>query len=195
MRYPIDHKERVRKRIVRTASRRFRGRGGEGAPITELMRDLGLTHGGFYRHFGGKEELFREALLESLAEVEARMAAAAEGAPAGRELEAIVHAYLSPEHCANPARGCPIAALTTEIARHPKDTRSTFARALRRHAAGLARFVPGSTLAERKAAALMLFAGMAGVLNLARATPDEALRRRILERGRRFYVRAMRRSA
>jgi TetR/AcrR family transcriptional regulator, transcriptional repressor for nem operon len=192
MRYPADHKDRVRKQIIRAASRRFRGRGSEGVPITELMQDLELTHGGFYRHFDGKEELFGEALIEGFAEAEARMTAAIEGAPAGRELEAIIHKYLSLEHCADPAGGCPIAALTTEIARHPRKTRSKFFRALQSHAPTLLRFMPGRTLAERQRGAMVLFAGMAGVVNLARATPDEASRRRILEGACAFYVRAVR---
>jgi AcrR family transcriptional regulator len=191
MRYPADHKDRVRKRIVRTASRGFRGRGSEGVPIHELMRDLELTHGGFYRHFAGKEDLFREALLEGLAEVRARISAAAEEAPPGGELEAIIRMYLSPEHCANPGHGCPIAALATEITRHPRETRSTFTRALQDHVTAAARFMPGRTLAEQKRAAMVLFAGMAGVLNVARATPDERLRRTILEGARAFYVQAL----
>ena len=191
MRYPADHKDRVRKRIVRAASRRFRGRGSEGVAIHELMRDLELTHGGFYRHFAGKEDLFREALLEGLAEAKARMTAAVENASPGRELEAMIRVYLSPEHCENPAHGCPIAALATEIARHPRETRSTFARALQDHVVAAARFLPGRTLAERKRTAMVLFAGMAGVLNLARATPDEGVRRAILEGARAFYVRAL----
>jgi len=192
MRYSADHKDRVRKQIVRAASRRFRGRGSEGVPIADLMRDLELTHGGFYRHFPCKEELFREALLDGLAEGKARMAAAVEGAPAGQELEAIINAYLSPEHCMNPAVGCPIAALTTEVARHSKKTRSRFARALEGHGDELGRFLPGRTAAARRSAGMLLFAGMAGVLNLARAAPDKAVRRRILEEGRAFYIRAMR---
>jgi TetR/AcrR family transcriptional repressor of nem operon len=188
MRYPADHKDRVRQRIIGAAARRFRGRGSEGVPITELMRDLELTHGGFYRHFGGKEELFNEALLESLAQAKAMMTAAAEGAPAGKELEAIINTYLSAEHCANPGAGCPIAALATEISRHPRSTRERFTRGVQGHAAALARFMPGGTPAERRRNVMVLFAGMAGVLNLARATPDETFRRTILEGARAFYV-------
>ncbi len=191
MRYPADHKERVRQRIIRAASHHFRGRGSEGVPIAELMRDLELTHGGFYRHFGGKEELFREALLESVAQVQARMTAAAEGAPAGRELEAIINTYLSPEHCANPARGCPIAALATEIPRHSRKTRWMFRRAAQRYSEAFARYLPGRTLAERERSALILFSGMAGVLSLARAISDEALRQALLEGARAFYVQAL----
>src|SRR5215475_805659 len=66
MRYPAEHKQQTRQRIVRAAARRFRSRGNEGTVIGDLMRDLRLTHGGFYRHFGSKEELFAEALEHSL---------------------------------------------------------------------------------------------------------------------------------
>jgi TetR/AcrR family transcriptional repressor of nem operon len=191
MRYPVEHKEQVRQQIVRAAARRFRGRGSERVPIAQLMRDLRLTHGGFYRHFTGKEQLFGEALAESFAQVRARLLQAAERAARGRELEAIIDAYLSEQHCANVAEGCPIAALATETARHRKRARTTFDDGIREHVAAFQRFMPGATAAERERTALVLFGGMAGVLNLARATSDEALRRSILKSARAAYVRAL----
>src|SRR4029453_10222509 len=66
MRYSPEHKRQTRERIVRAAARRFRTRGNEGAGIGDLMRDLRLTHGGFYRHFESKEDLFAEAFEQSL---------------------------------------------------------------------------------------------------------------------------------
>ncbi len=192
MRYPAEHKDRMRKKIVRAAARRFSGAGSEGVPIADLMRDLDLTHGGFYRHFQGKEELFDEALAESMAQVEALMTATANAAPRGKELEAIIDLYLSPAHCANVAEGCPLAALVTEVARHPKSTRVTLSNAVKRHAAAVARFMPGETEAERQGTAMVLFSGMAGALNLARAVSDDALRRKILARARDFYAGAVR---
>ena len=66
MRYPAHHKQQTRERIVRAASRRFRSRGTERAAIADLMRDLRLTHGGFYRHFGTKEDLVVEAFEAAL---------------------------------------------------------------------------------------------------------------------------------
>lgn len=191
MRYPAGHKDRVREQIVRAASRRFRGRGGEGVAIADLMRDLKLTHGGFYRHFRGKEELFTEAFLASVDQTRQRMIAAAEAAPPGRQLEAIITTYLSAGHCAKPDEGCPLAALTTEIARHPKGTRATFDRILHTHSAEFARYMPGRTSAERERLAMVLFAGMAGALNLARAASDDGLRRAILEQARSFYLNAL----
>jgi TetR/AcrR family transcriptional repressor of nem operon len=192
VRYPAGHKDRIREKIVAAASRRFRGRGGEGVPIADLMRELKLTHGGFYRHFTGKEQLFNEAFMASMAQARASMMRAAGAAPPGRELEAIIATYLSPGHCASPSQGCPLAALSTEIARHPKSTRAEFDRMLRAHAAEFARFMPGATAEERERQVMVLFAGMAGALNAARAASDDDLRRAILEQARTFYLDALR---
>ncbi len=194
MRYPPEHKDQVRQRIVDAASRRFRGRGSENVAIADLMSELRLTHGGFYRHFKGKEQLFNEAFLAAAAETQSRMKAAAEQAPPGRELEAIITRYLSAGHCENPSQGCPIATLAAEISRHPKSTRVTLDRAIRQTASGMARFMPGRTAAERERAAIVLFASMAGTLMLARATAAEGIRRDILETARTFYLKSFSRS-
>ena len=105
MRYPADHKQETRARIVRAAARRFRSRGSEGAAISDLMRDLRLTHGGFYRHFDSKEDLFTEAFTAGLEQVSERLVRAAEAAPREGELKALIHTYLSPEHCDDAANG------------------------------------------------------------------------------------------
>jgi TetR/AcrR family transcriptional regulator, transcriptional repressor for nem operon len=194
MRYPPEHKDRIRQRIVDAAARRFRRSGSDGVAIADLMSELRLTHGGFYRHFTGKEDLFTEAFLTAAADTRSRMTDAAAQAAPGRELEAIITKYLSTGHCENPDHGCPIAALAVEIARHPKSTRATLDRAIRDSAAGIARFMPGRTSAERERHATVLFASMAGTLMLARATADEAIRRDILETARKFYVRAFTRT-
>jgi TetR/AcrR family transcriptional regulator, transcriptional repressor for nem operon len=189
MRYPPQHKDQVRERIVQAASQRFRGRGSEVA-IADLMSELRLTHGGFYRHFKGKEHLFNEAFLAAASETQSRIRAAAEQAPPGQELTAIITTYLSPGHCENPSQGCPIAALAAEISRHPKSTRKTLDRAIRKSAAGIARFMPGDTIAERERMAIVLFASMAGTLTLARATADETLRSDILATARDLYLKS-----
>ena len=188
MRYPPEHKDRVRERIVQAASRHFRGRSGEGVAIADLMRDLKLTHGGFYRHFKGKEQLFNEAFLAAAAETRSRMRTVAEQAPAGRELETIINTYLSSGHCGNPAHGCPMAALAAEISRHPKSTRTALDRAIRETATEFARFMPGDTAAEREQNAIVLFASMAGTLTLARGVANDALRHQILDAARKFYL-------
>jgi TetR/AcrR family transcriptional repressor of nem operon len=190
MRYPADHKQATRTRIVRAAARRFRSRGSEGAAISDLMRDLRLTHGGFYRHFDSKEDLFAEAFAVGLEQLSERLVRAAEAAPRGGELRALIDAYLSPEHCDDAANGCPVAALMSEVARRPGATRGAFQQAMRAHIARMARYVPGLTDEERQRKAVMLFSGMAGTLNVARALTDQR-RRRVLEDARTFYLKAV----
>ena len=190
MRYPAEHKQETRARIVRAAARRFRSRGGEGAAISELMRDLRLTHGGFYRHFDSKEDLFAEAFALGLEQLSERLVRAAEAAPRGGALKALIDAYLSTEHCDDVAEGCPVAALIAEVTRRPAATRRAFQQALRTHIARMARYVPGATDEERHRKAVMLFSGMAGTLNVARALTDER-RQRVLEDARTFYLEAV----
>jgi len=120
MRYTPQHKQETHERVVRAASRHFRALGGKGVAIADLMRKLGLTHGGFYRHFDSKEQLLAEAIIKGFDDVAAMSSEAVKKAPPGSELKFIIERYLSLEHCANPADGCPIAALASEIAHYPR---------------------------------------------------------------------------
>lgn len=190
MRYPREHKQETRERIVRAAARRFRSRGTEGATIGTLMHDLRLTHGGFYRHFDSKEELFIEAFGESLEELSRKLLSALENVPRGGELKALINRYLDTEHSDDVAGGCPVAALATEVARRPPKTRAALLQILKNHMAKAAKFIPGATEAERERKARVLFSGMAGTLNLARVIVDEDQRRRFLEDAKKFYFEA-----
>jgi len=193
MRYGPAHKQQTRERIVRAAARRFRSRGSENAAIGDLMRDLRLTHGGFYRHFDSKEDLFAEAFEQSLTEVGDRVTKAIEQAAPGGELKALIDAYLDPAHCDDVAGGCPVAALASEVIRRPRASRRRFTQALRTHIRRMAKSVPAATDDQRRAKAVALFSGMAGTLTIARAFTDEPDRRKILEDARRFYLAAARR--
>src|SRR5712664_1349084 len=127
MRYPSEHKQQTREKIVKAAARRFCSRGSERAGIGDLMRDLHLTHGGFYRHFDSKEDLLVKAFEQGLDEIHSRIVSAVESAPKGSEVKALIDAYLSIEHCDNPAGGCPVAALATELARRPPRSKARLA--------------------------------------------------------------------
>jgi len=190
MRYGPEHKQQTRERIVRVAARRFRSRGSEGAGIGDLMRDLRLTHGGFYRHFDSKEELFAVAFEQSLTEVGNRVTRAIERSAPGGELKALIDAYLDPEHCNDVAGGCPVAALASEVARRPSASRGRYIHALRAHIRRMAKYVPAATDEERRAKAIALFSGMAGTLTIVRAFTDENERRWMLEDARKFYLAA-----
>jgi TetR/AcrR family transcriptional repressor of nem operon len=190
MRYPREHKEETRQRIVRAAAKRFRRRGTEGAAIGSLMKDLQLTHGGFYRHFNSKDELFGEAFTLALQDVRERFAPAVRQARKGEELKAVIESYLSLDHCEQPENGCPVACLATEIARRPRGARATFLSAVRNHLSVLAPLFPGATEEQRLQQAQILFSGMAGTLTLARAATDLTEKQRILDAARVFYLRA-----
>jgi TetR/AcrR family transcriptional repressor of nem operon len=189
MRYSPEHKQQTRERIVRLASRRFRGRGEEGVAIADLMKELDLTHGGFYRHFDSKEDLFAEGIAMALEEGAQRMLAAAKANP-GNELKGIIEKYLSPEHCERIAEGCPVAALTADVARRPHSLRLRFQKALEGYKNPLLVYIPGETEREKRHNFMILFSGMSGALSLARAMADEGKRQEILKTAREFYIRA-----
>jgi TetR/AcrR family transcriptional regulator, transcriptional repressor for nem operon len=190
MRYSAEHKQQTRERIVRAAARRFRSRGSEGAGIGHLMRDLRLTHGGFYRHFDSKEGLFAEAFEQALKELGDRVIVAIEQAPRGGELKALIDAYLDIEHCDDVAGGCPVAALASEVVRRPRQSRGRFLQALRSHIRRMERYIPGGNEGERRQKTIALFTGMAGTLTVARAFLDQHDRLAILEGAKRFYLTA-----
>jgi TetR/AcrR family transcriptional repressor of nem operon len=190
MRYPPDHKPATRERIVRAAARRFRKGGVDGAAIADLMRDLRLTHGGFYRHFDSKEDLFVEAFEESWRQMGDRLVAAAEQAPPGAQVKAIIDTYLSEEHCADVANGCPVAAMVSDLGRRKGSAQKAFLRAVRTQIARMARYVPGGTDEERQRRTATLFSGMVGTLSVARAIADETRRRQLLSDARALYLKA-----
>ncbi len=190
MRYSTEHKQETRERIVRTASRHFRRRGESGVGIANLMSKLKLTHGGFYKHFGSKDELLAEAIAKGFEEVEERFDAAVSKAKPGTELKSLIDNYLSLEHCANPGEGCPMAALASEIGRFPKVARAEIEKAMRRRVKRTARLMPGKTEQERERNCIALMSGLVGTLNVARALSDPAARKAVLDASKHFYSKA-----
>lgn len=169
MRIGTGRRATTRRHILDAAAQRFRRDGVSAAGIAGIMGDAGLTNGGFYLHFGSKEELVREALREALADQRLRLEAALD---AGLDLEGAIRSYLNRAHLEDSARGCPSAALLPEVARQPLATRRAYEDGLRDFIATLAALLldGGTPAAERRTTAL--FALMAGTLQLARAVPD-----------------------
>src|SRR5882757_1080776 len=111
MRYRSEHKGEIHQKIVKDAARRVRAEGITGAAVSAVMRDAGLTHGGFYKHFASKDELLMQSLSEAFREISERLTRAAEQSKPATAWKAIVKAYLSTEHCDHAELGCPVAAL------------------------------------------------------------------------------------
>ena len=188
MRYSKAHKQATHERLVEAAAQQFRAHGGDGISIADLMDELQLTHGGFYRHFASKEALYAEALAFSFAQKLASLLEATKGETRAVQLKKIIDRYLSPEHCANRADGCPVAALSGEIARQAAVVQTAFDQGLRTYIAQISPLLPGATETERRRNALALFSGMAGALSVARAVADPALQGEILEAARALYT-------
>jgi TetR/AcrR family transcriptional regulator, transcriptional repressor for nem operon len=108
---------------VEDASERVRAEGLSGAAVSAVMRDTGLTHGGFYKHFRSKHDLLVESLGEAFRKFTDTLVRAAEQSPSGEGWKAVVKTYLRLEMCEHPERGCPLAALAPELARVDKRMR------------------------------------------------------------------------
>ena len=116
MRYATDHNDETRERILEAASRLFRQHGIAAVGLAKIMAAAGLTVGTFYTHFKSKEAVLQEALVRSLDARHEELGRTLQGA----DLEVVVRTYLSPEHRDASGTGCPIAALASEVARHPR---------------------------------------------------------------------------
>jgi TetR/AcrR family transcriptional repressor of nem operon len=189
MRYSSQHKAETHERLLKKAAQQFRRRGVQGTGIARLMGQLGLTHGGFYAHFADKNELVAQATGPMFEDGLARIVGAAEAAPEGKKVRAIVQAYLSPEYRDEP-HGCPVAGLAGEMARQPESVRKAYVQALINRITRIATFLPGDNETDRGTQARLLMAGMAGTLMIAKAIPDRDASDRFLEQARKFYVAA-----
>ena len=138
------------------------------------MRDTGLTHGGFYKHFGSKDELLVESLKEAFREIEETLVTAAEKAPPGEAWKAVVKTYLHPEFCEHPERGCPLAALAPELSRADKAMKPHIVAELVNYKDKMVPFMPGRRTADKERAFFAIFSTMIGAIELARMLPSPA---------------------
>ena len=155
-------------RIVRGTAQLMRERGLLATSVADAMQAAGLTHGGFYRHFGTKDALLAEALASAFEQFLGGLEGAMQAGPAGEALDAFRSLYLSQLHVDHPGEGCPVPALGAEVARQPEALREVFGAGVRRVVDLLAQDQPGPQQVQR-AAALREFAMLAGAVTLARA--------------------------
>jgi TetR/AcrR family transcriptional repressor of nem operon len=188
MRYKPEHKAEIRRKIIQDASRRVRAEGLTGAAVSAVMRDAGLTHGGFYKHFGSKEDLLLESLREAFREIEQTLVRASEQVPAGKVWRAIVKTYLSAELCEHPERGCPLAALAPELARADQRMKPQIVAELVNYKTQMQPFMPGRRTVDKERAFFAIFSTMIGAIALARILPDPAARETVLASARDFLL-------
>ena len=191
MRYPPEHKAVVHQKIVKDASRRVRAEGLSGAAVAEVMRDTGLTHGGFYKHFESKDELVMESLREAFRDIGDKLVHAAEQSRSEAAWKAIVKSYLSLEYCDHAERGCPLPALAPELARVDETMRSRVLAELVNYRDRMLPFMPGRRTADKERAFFVIFSMMIGAVEIARMMPDRAAQEKVLSSTREFLLRNM----
>ena len=170
------------------APRRHSRKHGSGVGIGEVMKELGLTHGGFYRHFRSKDDLLVEAIALGLTQVADRLDRVAQQAQPGSELAAIITAYMSEEHLRHPETWCALATLSPDIARQSAAVRKRLDGAMLRYMEKMTKYMPGASEQERGSAFLVLFSGMAGAMAMTRAMGDKDMRHQILGAMREYYL-------
>lgn len=188
MRYRPEHKAEVHQKIVKDASRRVRAEGLSGAAVAAVMRDTGLTHGGFYKHFESKDDLLLESLGEAFRDAGDTLVRAAAQSRSEAAWKAIVKAYLSLEFCDHAERGCPLPALAPEMARAGKKMRERILPQLVSYKDRMIPFMPGRRAAEKERAFFQIFSTMIGAMEIARMLPEPAMREKVLANARDFLL-------
>jgi TetR/AcrR family transcriptional regulator, transcriptional repressor for nem operon len=189
MRYPPEHRAETHQKIVKDASQRVRAEGLNGAAVATVMRDTGLTHGGFYKHFASKDDLLVESLREAFREIIETLVWAAEQASPGEGWKNIVKAYLRPEMCVHPEHGCPLATLGPELARAGKKVKPHIVAELVNYRSQMLPFMPGRRIADKERAFFAIFSTMIGAVEIARLLPDP-VRDQVLANARDFLLRS-----
>jgi TetR/AcrR family transcriptional repressor of nem operon len=175
-------KAKTHERIVTLASKRFREEGFTGIGIAELMKEAGLTVGGFYKHFGSRDDLVAEAMRSASGEWKRKLNAAATGG-APITFEFLVDDYLSEAHRDHPGTGCPVSALSADIARSDKRTRALVTTGAKENIELLASTIRESGEEDKAARsrAIMTYCALVGAISISRAVSDKKLSREILK--------------
>ena len=168
MRYSREHKQETHARIVKKASVRLREKGAHGIGVADLMKEAGLTHGGFYAHFDSREALVIEAFAYAMDRSTERWRKIAEQTPLDKRLATIVETYLTPVHRDDPGHGCAVPTLGAEIARESPKTRRAFAAKLDQMIDMLADQIPDVPRKAARKQAMATLATMMGTLVLSR---------------------------
>src|ERR1700681_2381178 len=184
MRYSREHKLETHARIVRKASVRLREKGAHGIGVADLMKEAGLTHGGFYAHFDSREALVIEAFAYAMDRGREHWRKLAEKVPPNKRFATIVDSYLTPIHRDDPGHGCAIPTLGAEIARESPKTRKAFAAKLEQMIDLFAAQIPEVSRKAARKQAMAVIATMIGTLVLARVAGTGDFSDEILGAGR-----------
>jgi len=171
-----DHKQKTRTRIVDAARKLWKAKGYANVTIGHIMKDAGLTHGGFYAHFKSKDDLFAEAAMDTGILERYRALTADPDVTAIGVFEMVLDYYLSAGHRDNPADGCPLVALSEDAWRLGKGVQGAYTKLTDTAIKQITHVLDGDATLARTA-----LAAMVGAVQLARGVGDEAQSLKILE--------------
>jgi TetR/AcrR family transcriptional repressor of nem operon len=193
MRYSKEHKQETHARIVKRASVRLREKGAHGIGVADLMKEAGLTHGGFYAHFDSREALVIEAFAYASGRSRDYWRKIAEQTPPDKRLALIVDTYLNAAHRDDPGHGCAIASLGADIARESPKTRKAFSAELDHMIDLIADQIQGTPRKAARKQATATLATIMGALVMARIAGNGEFSDEIMSAGREAALgRAMR---
>ena len=172
---PQSRKEATHDRIVEVAARAIRRSGYNGTGVADIMKEAGLTHGGFYAHFESRDALLAEAGDRAGAESVALAAQVASAAPPGQALRAMIEIYLSPQHIAAIETGCPVSALGSEMPRQAPEVRHVATTRIKEMIDLFARQLPDWGQPQAHEQAMAMVCALIGTTMVARAVDDPKL--------------------
>jgi TetR/AcrR family transcriptional regulator, transcriptional repressor for nem operon len=184
MRYSKEHKAETHAKIVKHASSQLREKGARGIGVADLMKEAGLTHGGFYAHFKSREDLVIEAISHAMDQSTGRWRKLVEDKPADERLAMLVDAYLTTQHRDGAGRGCAIPSLAADVARESPKTRRVFVGKLEEMIDLFASQFPGQPDVAARREAISTIATLMGTMVLARVAGNGAFSQEILDAGR-----------
>lgn len=170
---------KTRQRIIEVASETIRKQGIDATGVAEIMAAAGLSHGGFYRHFGSKDELVAAAIAMSRKDfIAGTLAAADEGADAFLKQ---FQSYVSIDHRDDVGGGCPLAAIGSEIVRGDAAARHLGTVGFQTLCEKAAPYMGSPADPDGMDTAISMVSSMIGALTMSRMVDDPALSERILE--------------
>jgi|ERR1700688_203968 len=173
MGYSKSDKAETHTRIVKVAAKRFRELGLEGIGVADVMREAGVTVGGFYKHFGSRDELVVEALAAAFKDLDVWEEHTA-------DMAHLLQNYLTEAHRDAPGTGCAMGALVGDMTRGSKSARALYTARVKRSLAFFSALLPSNRHSDERRRALLILSALLGAINLSRAVSDPNLSREIL---------------
>jgi TetR/AcrR family transcriptional repressor of nem operon len=188
MSHPPEQKQATHERILEAASTLFRRQGFSATSVENVMRAAGLTVGGFYAHFGSKQELLTETLTRVMGRRRVEWLQGLEDLKGPEWMSHLVRRYLSRSHRDAEVPACILPASVSDVVRGEPAVKETLAREVEKMAEAIAAHLPSDERASARERALAAYALCIGTMALARATKGTPLSDELLSASRKIAV-------